>query len=259
MISLELPLPVKTELSYEVAGPEEFTIEGRSDKLVLTAVDHPASYTGYGRFPLKARVIHAETGERSAPVDMGYLEIYLIGAIGPYIHSDNPGYQVGGMVVPAGGRSPIEELVSPTVIIRENTAVTSLPGYYKTQSGNGYNLYHQSVEIDDQGVDRYASAGETSYLNSYQIRTGSFPLGTDVMEFRFGSIWRGHGAGLTDAALESGEMIHAWFSEGYPTGGLRYFNRAAEKDGSGFSYCAVANLFGGNSGPARDVYLEVRE
>ena len=120
-------------------------------------------------------------------------------------------------------------------------------------------LYHQSVEIDDQGVDRYASAGETSYLNSYQIRAGSFPLGTDVMEFRFGSIWQGHGAGLTDAALESGEMIHAWFSEGYPTGGLRYFNRAAEKDGSGFSYCAVANLFGGNSGPARDVYLEVRE
>ena len=257
--SIELPLPFKTEFAYEVVGPEEFTIEGQPDKLVLTAVEHPSTYNGYGRFPLQARVIHSETGERSSPVDMGYLEIYLIGAIGPYIHGKGAVYEVGGMVVPAGGRSPIEALLSPIVFIRENVATTSLPGYYKTQSGNGYNLYHQSVEIDDQGVDRYASAGETSYLNSYQIRAGSFPLGTDVMEFRFGFIWQGHGAGLTDAALESGEMIHAWFSEGYPTGGLRYFNRAAEKDGSGFSYCAVANLFGGNSGPARDVYLEVRE
>ena len=258
-LSLELPLPFKTDLSYEVEGPEEFAIEGQRDKLVVTAVEHPASYTGYGRFPLKARVIHSVTGERSAPVDMGYLEIYLIGAIGPYIHTDNPGYQVGGMVVPTGGRSPIEALVSPIVFIRENVAVTSLSGYYKSQAGSTYNLYHQYVEIDDQGIDRYAPEGETSYLNSYQIRTGSFPLGTDVMEFRFGSIWRGHGAGLVEAALESHGMLEAWFSEGYPNGKLRHFPRAAEKDASGFSYCAVANLFGGNGFSVYDIFLEVKD
>jgi hypothetical protein len=190
---------------------------------------------------------------------MGYLEIYLIGAIGPYIHTDNPGYQVGGMVVPAGGRSPIEALVSPTVFIRENVAVTGLSGYYKSQAASTYNLYHQYVEIDDQGIDRYAPEGETSYLNSYQIRTGSFPLGTDVMEFRFGSIWRGHGAGLVEAALESCGMLEAWFSEGYPNGKLRHLRRAAEKDDSGFSYCAVANLFGGNGFSVYDIFLEVKD
>ena len=258
-LSLELPLPVKTELAYELVGPEEFTIEGRSDKLVLTAVEHPASYTGYGRFPLKARIVHTETGERSAPVDMGYLEIYLIGAVGPYIRTDNPGYQVGGTLVPAGGRSPIEALAAPTVFIRENTAVTGLSGYYKSQSTSTYNLYHQYVEIDDSGVDRYANKGETSYLNSYQIRTGEFPLGTNVMEFRFGSIWRGHGAGLVDAALESGRMLKPRFSEGYPNGKLRHLRRAAEKDDEGNAYLAIANLFGGNGFSVNDVFLEVKE
>ena len=259
MLSLELSLPIRAELPYEVVGPQEFTIEGQTDKLVVTAVEHPDSYTGYGRFPLYACVIHNETGERSAPVEMGYLEIYLIGAVGPYLHANLPSYEVGGMVVPAGGRSPIEALLSPIVFIRENVAVTSLSGYYKTQAGNGYNLYHQSVEIDDSGVDRYASEGETSYLNSYQIRTGSFALGTDVLEFQFGSIWRNRGSGIVDAALESGKMVHAWFSEGYPTGILRHFPQASEKDDSGFSYCAVANLFGGNGGSVYDVFLEIRE
>ena len=225
----------------------------------MTAVEHPASYTGYGRFPLRARVVHAETGERSSPVDMGYLEIYLIGAVGPYIHGDDTAYEVGGMVVPAGTRSPIEAFLSRIVYIRENVAVTGLSGYYKSQAGSFYNLYHQYVEIDDQGVDRYANKGETSYLNSYQIRTGSFPLGTDVMEFRFGSIWRNHGAGLLDAALESRGMLDAWFSDGYPTGNLRYFTRAEEKDDSGFSYCAIANLFGGNGFSVYDVFLEIKE
>ena len=256
--SLELSLPIKTDLPYEVIGPEEFTIDGQSDKLVLTAVEHPASYTGYGRFPLQARIIHTETGQRSSPVDMGYLEIYLIGAIGPYIHGNGP-YEVGGTVIPAGGRSPIEALVSPIVRLRETTSVSSLSGYYKTASGSGYNLYHQSVEIDDHGIDRYANKGETSYLNSYCIRTGAFALGTEVMEFQFGSIWRGHGCGIVDAAMECDRMLVTSFSEGYPTGKLRHFSRAKEKDASGFSYCAVANLFGGNSGPANDIFLEIRE
>ena len=257
--SLELPLPFKTDLSYEVEGPEEFAIQGQRDKLVVTAVEHPASYTGYGRFPLKARVIHSVTGERSAPVDMGYLEIYLIGAIGPYIHTDNPGYQVGGMVVPAGSRSPIEALVSPTVTFRENTAVTSLSGYYKSQSTSTYNLYHQFVEIDDFGIDRYANQGEASYLNSYQIRTGYFPLGTNVMEFQFGSIWRGHGAGLFEAALECDRMLVPRFSEGYPNGRLRHLRRASEKDDEGNAYVAVANLFGGNGFSVYDIFLEVKD
>ena len=229
--SLELPLPFKTDLSYEVEGPEEFAIQGQRDKLVVTAVEHPASYTGYGRFPLKARVIHSVTGERSAPVDMGYLEIYLIGAIGPYIHTDNPGYQVGGMVVPAGGRSPIEALVSP----------------------------NQFVEIDDFGIDRYANQGEASYLNSYQIRTGYFPLGTNVMEFQFGSIWRGHGAGLFEAALECDRMLVPRFSEGYPNGRLRHLRRASEKDEEGNAYVAVANLFGGNGFSVYDIFLELKD
>ena len=256
--TLELPLPIKTDLPYEVSGPEEFTIDGQSDKLVLTAVDHPASYTGYGRFPLQARIIHSETGERSSPVDMGYLEIYLIGAIGPYIHGNNP-YFVGGMVVPAGGRSPIDALLAPIARIRENATQTSLSGYYKAISGGAYNLYYQSVEIDDHGVDRYASNGETSYLNSYEIRTGLSFIGTDVMEFRFGSIWRGHGCGIIDAAQECDRMLGVSFTEGTPTGILRHFSRATEKDASGLSYCAVANLFGGNSGPVNDVFLEVEE
>ena len=51
----------------------------------------------------------------------------------------------------------------------------------------------------------------------------------------------------------------ASFSEGYPTGKLWHFPRAEEKDASGVSYCAVANLFGGNSGPVVDVFLEVKE
>ena len=258
-LSLELPLPFKTDLSYEVEGPEEFAIQGQRDKLVVTAVEHPTSYTGYGRFPLKARVIHSVTGERSAPVDMGYLEIYLIGAIGPYIHTDNPGYQVGGMVVPAGGRSPIEALVSPTVTFRENTAVTSLSGYYKSQSTSTYNLYHQFVEIDDFGIDRYANQGEASYLNSYQIRTGYFPLGTNVMEFQFGSIWRGHGAGLFEAALECDWMLVPRFSEGYPNGRLRHLRRASEKDDEGNAYVAVANLFGGNGFSVYDIFLELKD
>ena len=257
--SIELSLPIKIDLPYEVIGPEEFTIDGQTDKLVLTAVDHPASYTGYGRFPLRARIIHTETGERSSPVDMGYLEIYLIGAVGPYIHGNGP-YNVGGMVIPVGGRSPIDALVSPITRIRENIAHTSLDGYYKMTSGtNGFNLYYQGNEIDDYGIDRYASKGETSYLNSFRFRTGSYVLGADVMEFQFGSIWRGHGGGIVDAAMECDRMLIASFSEGYPTGKLWHFPRAEEKDASGVSYCAVANLFGGNSGPVCDIFLEVKE
>ena len=257
-LSLELELPMEITVPTAISGPEEFDIVCQGRKLVLMAKEHPASYTGYGRFPLYARVIHAETGEQSSPVEMGYLEIYLIGAIGPYIHGSGP-YQIGGMAVPAGDRSPIEALVSPIVYIRENVAETSLSGYYKTWSGNGYNLYYQTGEIDDHGIDRFAEDGETSYLNSYQIRTGSFPLGTDVMEFNFGSIFQGHGCGILTAADECVGMIHAWFSEGYPTGALRYFSRAAEKDSMGFSYCAIINLFKGNGGPAFDVFLELRE
>jgi hypothetical protein len=257
-LSLELELPIRAEFPFEIEGPEEITIEGRPDRLVLTAVEHPASYTGYGRFPLQARIIHSETGQRSSPVDMGYLEMYLIGAIGPYIHGNGP-YQVGGRVVPSGNRSPIEGYLSQIALIRENVAQTKLPGYYKIESINGYNLYYQSVEIDDTGIDRYASQGETSYLNSYRIRTGSFAPGTDVLTFKFGSIWSGHGAGIVEAALECDRILQPWFSEGYPTGKLRYFSRAEEKDASGYSYCAVANLFGGNSGPAYDVFLELRE
>ncbi len=257
--SLELSLPIKTDLPYEVSGPEEFTIDGQADKLVLTAVEHPASYTGYGHFPLRARIIHAETGERSTPVDMGYLEIYLIGAVGPYIHGNGP-YELGGIVIPSGRRSPIEALLYPITRILENEAHTALDGYYRITAGTGgYHLYYQGNEIDDHGVDRYASKGETSYLNSYRFRTGSFVLGTDVMEFQFGSIWRGHGCGIVDAAIDCDRMLTASFSEGNPTGKLRHFPRAKEKDASGYSYCAVANLFGGNSGPVCDIFLEVKE
>ena len=258
-LSLELPLPFKTELSYEVVGPEEFSIEGRSDKLVVTAVEHPASYTGYGRFPLKAYVIHAETGERSSLVDMGYLEIYLIGAVGPYIHADGTSYKVGGMVVPAGGRSPIEALLTPVASFLENTAVTSLSGYYRTFSGDTFHLYHQSVEIDDLGIDRYANKGETSYLNSYRIQIGAHPLGTDMLEFQFGSIWRNHGSGIIEAALECDQMLEPRYTEGTPTGQLRHFRLATDKDEAGLSYCAFTDLFGGHDRSRHDLFLEIRE
>jgi len=261
-LSLELPLPIKTEFAYEVEGPKEFTIEALPDKLVVTAVENPASYTGYGRFPLKARIVHAETGEKSSPVDMGYLEIYLIGAVGPYIHAEGSGYKVGGMAVPAGGRSPIEELLTPVAYFWENTAVTSLPGFYLTQAGNAYNqykVYHQTVEIDDFGIDRYAEKGETSYLNSYRIHVGAYPLGTDVLEYQFGSIWRNHGAGIIDAALECDGVLEPRYAEGSSNGKLRHFRLAADKDDAGFSYCAFADLFGGNGFLVHDVFLELRE
>lgn len=96
-------------------------------------------------------------------------------------------------------------------------------------------------------------------MNSYEIRTGLSFLGTDVMEFRFGSIWSGHGCGIIEAAQECDRMLGVSFTEGTPTGILRHFTRAAEKDASGLSYCAVANLFGGNSGPVHDVFLEVKQ
>ena len=257
-LSLELELPIDSEVSAVFDSPAEFDISCQGKKLILTAKENPGSYTGYGRFPLRAQVVHAQTRELSSPMDAGFLEIYLIGAIGPYIHGDGP-YQVGGMVIPAGDSSPIETLVSPIVYIRENVTTTSRSGYYRAWSGSGYNLYYQTVEIDDHGIDHYAEDGETTYLNSYRIRTGSFPLGTDVMEFAFGSIFSGHGCGIMTAAQESNGMLHAWFSEGYPTGKLRHFSRATEKDDAGLSYCAIVNLFGGNGGSVYDLYLDIRE
>ena len=257
-LSLELELPIDSGVSAVFDSPAEFDITCQGKKLILTAKENPASYTGYGRFPLRAQVVHAQTGELSSPMEAGFLEIYLIGAVGPYIHGGGP-YQVGGMVVPTGNSSPIESLASPLIYIRENTATTSLSGYYKGWSGSGDHIYYQAVEIDDHGIDRYAEAGETSYLNSYLIRAGAFPIWTDVMEFAFGSIFLGRGCGLLTAALESGGMLHAWFSEGYPSGKLRHFPRGAEKDDAGLSYCAIVNLFGGNGGSVYDLYLDIRE
>jgi hypothetical protein len=54
-------------------------------------------------------------------------------------------------------------------------------------------------------------------------------------------------------------MLEASFLEGSPTGKLWHFPGAGAKDEMGFSYCALANLFGGNSGPVYDIFLEVRE
>ena len=257
-LSLELELPVSFASGTVFSSPEEFTIECSGKKLVLTAKEHPSAYTGYGRYPLYAQVVHAETGELSSPAEAGFLEIYLIGAVGPFIHGTDP-YQVGGMLVPAGNRSPLAEILAPTARIREDVALTSRADYYRAQSTSTYNLYYQSVEIDDHGVDRYACDGETSYLNSYLIRKGLRELGTDAMEFRFGSIWRGHGCGILDAALECDHMLEAWFHESALAGKLRHFPWAADQDASGLSYCAVANLFGGNGVHTNDLYLDIKK
>ena len=64
---------------------------------------------------------------------------------------------------------------------------------------------------------------------------------------------------IVDAAIDCDRMLTASFSEGNPTGKLRHFPQAKEKDASGYSYCAVANLFGGNSGSVCDIFLEVKE
>ncbi|MBQ9192622.1 MAG: DUF4906 domain-containing protein [Bacteroidales bacterium] len=257
--SLELTLPMEPNVRAVISGPEEFQMEIQGDKLLMTAVDHPAHYTGYGHFPLYAQVIHGETGERSSPIGMGYLDMYLIGAVGPYIHGIGGAYEVGGMVVPEGDRSPIGSYADSEVRIRENAATTCLPGYYLTASGADYRLYHQSMEIDDHGVDRYAENGETSYLNSYRIRTGNWKLGEDMMEFRFGSIFEGHGSGIVTAARECDRMVHAWFPNTHRTGKLVHFPSAParDKDEEGYSWYAVINYFGGNGGPAYDVFLEV--
>ena len=79
------------------------------------------------------------------------------------------------------------------------------------------------------------------------------------MEFQFGSIWRGHGAGLFEAALECDRMLVPRFSEGYPNGRLRHLRRASEKDDEGNAYVAVANLFGGNGFSVYDIFLEVKD
>ena len=256
---LELEIPVSIDLPVLLSGPEEFTISCQGNVLTISAVEYPASYTGHGRCPLYAQIIHPESGERSSQVEMGYLEIYLIGAVGPYIHRDGTSYQVGGVLVPSGNRSPLAALSAQETLIRENVSQTSLSGYYLTETGSSYNLYHQSVEIDDNGIDRYARFGETSYLNSYRILTGSFATGTDVMEFRFGSIFQGHGCGIVTAALECDRMLEAWFRQSYQTGSVRHFPAAEEKDAAGRSYCAIVNLFGGNGGSAYDIFLEIRD
>ena len=253
---LELTLPRAPGLPVEIAGPEEFGITCQDNKLILTAKDHPARYTGYGRFTLYATVVHAGTGERSSPVEMGYLEIYLIGAIGPYIHGNGP-YQLGGTVVPAGDRSPVANLAGQTVSIRENDGQTSLPGYYKGSSGSTWNLYYQDSDIDDHGIDRYACDGETAYLDSYQFRTGDRPLLSDVLEFRFGSISTGHRAGLPEAMDSCNHLLKPVFRQTVLKGKLRHFTGASERDASGCSYCALANLFGGNTGPVGDIYLDI--
>ena len=115
------------------------------------------------------------------------------------------------------------------------------------------------MEIDDFGIDRYAEKGETSYLNSYRIHVGAYPLGTDVLEYQFGSIWRNHGVGIIDAALECDGVLEPRYAEGSPNGKLRHFRLAADKDDAGFSYCAFADLFGGNGFLVHDVFLELRE
>lgn len=255
---LEVKLPITTMVPAVLSGPEEFQLELREDRLVITAAGNPSRYTGYGRCPLHAQVIHSGTGEKSSPVEMGYLDIYLIGAVGPYLRGTDS-YEAGGMVVPAGNRSPIAALAASEIYIRENVGVTHNSGYYLSYSGQGYNLYHQSVEIDDHGIDRYAEDGETSYLNSYRIRTGSFRPGEDVMEFRFGSIFRGHGCGIVTAAQECDQMLEAWFQRSNRNGQLMHFPAASaeEKDPAGYSWCAVINLFGGNGGPVHDLFLEI--
>ena len=256
---LEVELPVSSSVPFLISGPEEFQFDVQGNQLLVTAVEHPAHYTGYGRQTLYAQVVHAETGEKSSPVEMGYLDMYLIGAVGPYIHGQNGPYMVGGMVVPEGDRSPIAGLAADEIYIRENVNTTSQSGYYYlSYRGQTYNLYYQCVEIDDQGIDRYAEDGETSYLNSYQIRSGSFRPGNDVMEYRFGSIFRGRGCGLITAAQECDRMLEAWFQRSYRSGQLMHFPGApAEgKDPAGYSWCAVVNLFGGNGGPAYDLFLE---
>lgn len=256
---LEVELPITASIPVLLSGPEEFQFDLQGNKLLVTAVEHPAHYTGYGRQTLYAQVVHAETGEKSSPVEVGYLDMYLIGAVGPYIHGQNGPYMVGGMVVPEGDRSPIAGLAAEEIYIRENVNTTSQSGYYYlSYQGQTYNLYYQCVEIDDQGIDRYAENGETSYLNSYQIRSGSFRPGNDVMEYRFGSIFRGRGYGLVTAAQECDRMLEAWFQRSYRTGQLMHFPGAPaqEKDPAGYSWCAVINLFGGNGGPAYDLFLE---
>lgn len=256
-LSLEVKLPVSPQVSVQLSGPEEFSMELQGDILRITAVENPERYTGYGRYTLQAQVVHSGTGEKSSPLEMGYLDIYLIGAVGPYIQGSDP-YQVGGMVVPEGNRSPIAELAAAEIYIRENANTTKNSGYYLSSSGQGYNLYYQSVEIDDQGNDRYAEKGETSYLNSYRIKSGSFRPGEDVMEYRFGSIFRGHGSGLIVAAKECDRMLEAWFQRSYRSGQLMHFPAAPDsgKDDAGYSWCAVINLFGGNGGPAYDLFLK---
>ena len=40
-------------------------------------------------------------------------------------------------------------------------------------------------------------------------------------------------------------------------GKLRHFTGTSERDASGCSYCALAILFGGNTGPVGDIYLDI--
>ena len=125
------------------------------------------------------------------------------------------------------------------------------------ESTSAHNLYYTAEDIDDHGIERFASRGETSYLDSYTFRKGTFAPGTDILEMRFGSISLGHGADRFQAAKDCDRMLVPRFRQGTLKGKLRHFPGMTPRDASGWSYCAVADLSAGNAGLYWDLFLDV--
>ena len=259
-ISLEVTLPVSISLPVEMDSPAEFSIACSGNRLTLTARE-ASRYEGFGRYALRGHIRHSESQERSPAIDMGYLEIYLTGAVAPTIRSSGSQFSVAGTLLPSGSASPLGELAQGKVTFGENTEFTEKAvreqGLYLFSSTASHNLYYSYEDVDENGITRYAKNGETAYLNSYRLAKGAWKPDIAFLDFSFGMIYLDnyHDHDLFTAAQECGRMARATLSGCDKKGNLYHFRDAADKDGSGYSYCALINLFAGEGFQRFDVFL----
>jgi predicted small lipoprotein YifL len=258
--SLNVPLPVSSSLSVVIDSPAEFSISFQGDHLTLTARE-TTRYEACGRYPIHGHIRLAESQELSPSFDMGYLEVYLIGAVAPYIRSIGYAYDVGGTLIPAGDASPIGNLAGGRVTFGEDTDFTEVcvrqMGLYREYSTATHNMYYQYEDVDAIGIQRFAKNGETAYLNSYRFAKGAWDPDTPFLEFAFGMIYMDgyHDHDIYAAAEECWRMTKATLSGCTRKGNLYHFTDAVDKDDNGYSYCAVVSLYGGEGYKRYDVFL----
>lgn len=261
VVSLQVELPVTIASSVVMDSPAEFDITYTEGVLTLTAHENESSYEATGRYALKGHIRHPETNELSPALDMGFLEVYLIGAVAPKIRSTGYSYDVGGTLIPSGSGSPIASLTAGKLSFQEDTDFTegcvNQQGLYKAASTSTYNLYYQYEDVDETGIQRYARNGDFDYLNSYRFQKGTWGPDEVFMEFSFGKIFMDnyHDHDLYAASEECWRMTKANILGCTRKESLYHFKNAAEKDDGGFSYCALASLYGGEGIYRFDLFL----